>query len=187
MFWRRALWIVVAVAVAAIPTVIVLTIVQIVPRRAVIEAPKPEAPADLEKLRAPFAYGIAALRRRDGPAAVKHLSSFNFGGRAVEEYRLYFLAAGHQLAADRVATRIALARLWSRNPRLVYWQESGFNLAGLYTSTGDFRHAADVYSQVSARSDVSAIAANARWQSLVSRFAAGDAASVLTAARHIVI
>jgi soluble lytic murein transglycosylase-like protein len=188
MRWRRAWWIVIAVAVAVFPTVIVLTIVQIVPqRRERIAPPKPEGPPDLEKLRAAFGGGIDALRRRDGQEAVQHFSSFSFGGRAVEEYRLYFLAAGHQLLADRSATRTALARLWSRNPQLAYWQEGGFNLGGLYASSGDFRHGADVFSQLSARSDVSPIAANARWQTLLSRFATGDVASVLSTARNIVI
>jgi hypothetical protein len=58
MRWRRAWWIVIAVAVAVFPTVIVLTIVQIVPqRRERIAPPKPEGPPDLEKLRAAFAGG----------------------------------------------------------------------------------------------------------------------------------
>ena len=188
MRWRRAWWIIVAVAAALFPTIVVLTIVRIVPQhREKIAPPNPEAPPDLEMLRVPFVSGIDALRRKDGHEAVRHFSSFSFRGRAVEEYRLYYLAAGHQLSADRVASRIALARLWSRTPRLVYWQEAGFNLGGLYASGGDFRHAADVHSQLSTRSDVSPIAANARWQTLVSRFAAGDIAAVLFTARHIVI
>jgi soluble lytic murein transglycosylase-like protein len=188
MRWRRTWWIVVAMALAVLPTAVVLTIIRIVPQhRERIVTPKPEAPPDLEKLRSTFASGVDALRRRDGQAAVRIFSSFRFGGRAAEEYRLYFLAVGNQLSADRGAARIALARLWSRTPRLVFWQEGAFTLGSLYAASGDFRHAADIYSQLAARSDVSPIAGNARWQTVGSRFAAGDIASVLTAARHIAI
>ena len=66
-------------------------------------ASKEEAPPDLQKLREPFAAGLAALARDDGADAVKHLSSFDFGPRPVEEYRLYYLANGHQLAGNAAA------------------------------------------------------------------------------------
>src|SRR4029078_12308174 len=51
--------------------------------------PKPEAPPDLQKSRDTFVSGMQALQRDDGADAVKHFSSFTFGSRAVEEYRLY--------------------------------------------------------------------------------------------------
>src|SRR5207253_4255487 len=59
-----------------------------------------KAPPDLEKLRSAFTSGVDALRRGDGAAAVKDLGSFTFGSRAVEEYRLWYLANAHQLDAD---------------------------------------------------------------------------------------
>src|ERR1700737_4013907 len=63
---------------------------------------KTEAPPDLAKLRDRFVAGLDALQHDDGPAAVRHFSSFDFGSRAVEQYRLYFLANGHELAGNRV-------------------------------------------------------------------------------------
>ena len=66
---------------------------------------KPEAPPDLEKLREPFTAGVDAILRNDGAAAVRSLTSFNFGPRAVEEYRLYYLAGGQRLAGVASAAR----------------------------------------------------------------------------------
>src|SRR5688500_7646849 len=63
-------------------------------------AVEPEAPPDLIKLRSVFTAGVNAVQRGDGGEAVKQLSSFEFGPRAVEEYRLYYLAHGHRLAGD---------------------------------------------------------------------------------------
>jgi soluble lytic murein transglycosylase-like protein len=186
MQWRRAWWILFAVAVAAMPTAVVVTIVLLVPQRPrEIVAPKPEAPPDLAKLRSAFTSGVDALRRGDGAAAVKHLGSFTFGSRAVEEYRLWYLANAHQLAADRNAARRTLAGIWERNPRLVYWQDVGFNLANFYASLGDWRHAADVESAIAARSDLSVISGNARWRGIGSRFASGDIGTVLYLARRM--
>jgi len=188
MQWRRAWWILVAVAVAAMPTAVVVTIVLLVPQRPrEIVAPKPEAPPDLEKLRSAFTSGVDALRSGDGAAAVKNLGSFTFGSRAVEEYRLWYLANAHQLDADRNAARRTLAGLWERTPRLVYWQDVGLNLGTFYASLGDWRHAADVDSAIAARSDLSQISGTARWQGIGSRFASGDIGTVLHLARHMTI
>src|SRR5439155_1817 len=90
-----------------------------------IVAPKPEAPPDLEKLRSAFTSGVDALRRGDGAAAVKHLGSFTFGSRAVEEYRLWYLANAHQLDADRNAARRTLAGLWERTEGAVSLMRDG--------------------------------------------------------------
>src|SRR6185369_6660937 len=89
---------------------------------------KPEAPPDLAKLRDVYSAGLEALQRGDGPDAVKHFSSFHFGSRAVEQYRLYLLANGHQVAGDRKSARVALAQLWEMGPKLVYWEDAAFNL-----------------------------------------------------------
>src|SRR2546428_2566899 len=153
MQWRRAWWILVAVAVAAMPTAVVVTIVLLVPQRPrEIVAPKPEAPPDLEKLRSAFTSGGDALRRGDGAGWDKNLGSFTFGSRAVEEYRLWYLANAHQLDADRNAARRTLAGIWERTPRLVYWQDVGLNLGTFYASLGDWRTQADVDTAIAAQS-----------------------------------
>src|ERR1051326_7878004 len=71
---------------------------------------KPEAPPDLEKLRATFSAGIDALAHKDGAEAAKQLGSFTFGKRGVEEYRLWFLSQAQQLAKDHEHARVALRR-----------------------------------------------------------------------------
>ena len=149
---------------------------------------KPEAPPDLQKLRDVFASGVEALQRDDGADAVRHLSSFHFGSRGVEEYRLYYLANGYQLAGDAAAARTTLARLWGRDPKLIYANDVAFNLANLYTASGDLRRAADVYASLARRTDTPpAIASVARMSAARTRLQEGDVAGALYIARRIVI
>lgn len=150
-------------------------------------APKPEAPPDLEKLRAPFVAGLDALRRGDGRAAVKRFGAFSFRGRAVEEYRLYFLAQAHDLAGDAIAARRTIAGLWSLSPRLVGWDEIAGRLATKYADAGDYAHAFVIASAIAGRSPTPAVAAAARWQAVESALVTGDIAAVLDAARQIAI
>src|SRR5204863_1899071 len=107
--WQR--WLL-AVTAALIPSVVAVTVYVIVQRggmhRESALPPKPEAPPDLEKLRPQFTSGLEALQRGDGPRALHFFSSFNFGKRMVEEYRLYFLANSYQLTGDRQASRRTL-------------------------------------------------------------------------------
>lgn len=147
----------------------------------------PEAPPDLEKLRPAFDAGLEALRRGDGADAVKQFSSFTFGKRAVDQYRLYYLANACQLAGQRPRARATLAQLWRRHPAFVVQTDAGLNLGGLYASIADWRHAAQVFDDVAAQADNSAIAASARWSAIDSSFARGDIASVLYDARSIAI
>ena len=65
----------------------------------------PEAPPDLEKLRQPYIAGVLAVQRNDGAEAVRQLSSFDFGPRAVEEYRLYYLARGQEQRGEQQERR----------------------------------------------------------------------------------
>ncbi|HUP43986.1 MAG TPA: transglycosylase SLT domain-containing protein, partial [Thermoanaerobaculia bacterium] len=148
---------------------------------------EPDAPPDLEKLRAPFVAGVNAVQRNEGPEAVRHLSSFDFGSRAVEEYRLYYLAKAHQLSGDEVAARRTLGRLWARDPDLVHRTEAAFNLASLHLESGAVRAAAGVYQKLATETDAPAVAGTARWQELEARFAAGDIVSVFDAARLITL
>jgi len=147
----------------------------------------PEAPPDLEKLRPAFDAGLEALRRGDGVEAVQQFSSFTFGKRAVEQYRLYYLANACQLAGQRARARGTLAQLWRRHPAFVVQTDAGLNLGGLYATIADWRHAAQVFDDVAAQADNSAIAASARWSAIDAAFARGDIASVLNDARNIAI
>ncbi len=148
---------------------------------------KEEAPADLQKLREPFTEGVAAIARSDGRDAVRHLSSFTFGSRAVEEYRLYYLANGHQLAGDTAAARVTLARLWRREPRMIYANDVAFNLASLYENAGDSANGAAVYAALARRADGPDVAAAARWRAATARLQTGDVSGALFHARALII
>jgi soluble lytic murein transglycosylase-like protein len=148
---------------------------------------KPEAPPDLEKLRPSFSAGVDAVQHRDGATAVQHLSSFTFGKRAVDEYRIYYLASAYELSGDAVRARETLAELWSRHPAFVLQSDAGLNLGGLYGAIADWAHAAAVYDDVAAHADDSNVAATARWSAVEASFARGDIATALNAARDIAI
>src|SRR5947209_7320011 len=100
-------WLVVVVAVL-VPVLIVVGVLRLRERRVhrefVVPA-KPEAPPDLEKLRPAFTAALDAIHRRDGADAARQLSSFHFGKRAVDEYRLYYLASAYHLANDDARAR----------------------------------------------------------------------------------
>lgn len=146
-----------------------------------------EAPRDLQKLREPFASGVAALARNDGPDAVRHFSSFELGSRRVEEYRLYYLANGHQLAGDADAARATLATLWRREPKMIYANDVAFHLASLYEDSGDLAKSGAVYATIARRAEVPAVAATARWRAATVRLQTGDLSGALFNARSILI
>jgi len=185
---RRRRWIIAVVAVL-IPVLAVVSVLHVRSRRSrdLVLPATPEAPPDLEKLRPTFDAGIDALRRGDGAEAVRQFSSFTFGRRAVDEYRLYYLANAHQLAGDRPRARATLAQLWARHPAFVLQTDAGLNLGSLYASIADWHHAAQVYDDVADDADNSAIAASARWSGVEASFASGDIAAVLESARSIAI
>ena len=186
----RRRWVVVVAAVLA-PVMAVVIVLLVRPHRGTnrefVVPAVPEAPPDLEKLRPAYDAGLEALRRGDGAEAVTQFSSFTFGKRAVEQYRLYYLANACQLAGQRARARATLAQLWRRHPAFVVQTDAGLNLGGLYASIADWRHAALVFDDVAAQADNSAIAASARWSAIDSSFARGDIASVLYDARNIAI
>jgi soluble lytic murein transglycosylase-like protein len=146
-----------------------------------------EAPPDLQKLQDAYASGRAALERKDGEDAVKHLSSFDFGPRRVEEYRLYQLAQAYEITGNKGAARVTLAKLMRREPRFVYVQEAGLDLAKRYAETGDSVRTAAVAAQLTRRSDVADVAAGARWIAATQRLYHGDVSGALFAARNILI
>lgn len=152
-----------------------------------IPAAKPQAPPDLQKLREAYTAGVQALQRDDGAEAVKQFSSFDFGPRAVEEYRLYYLANAYELTGNADAARQTLAQLWRRSPRLIHANDAGFHLAGLYATGGDASRSADVYMAIARRADVPTVAAAARWNAVGQYLRAGDVAGALFNARDILI
>jgi soluble lytic murein transglycosylase-like protein len=184
---RRRLIIILAIAVVAIGAGVFLYLREARSHREVAAAPKPEAPPDLEKLRNAYSAGIDAIHRGDGHDAVKQFSSFSFKKRAVEQYRLYYLANGYQLANDSERARATLAALWSRQPKLIVWLDAGLNLGNLYAAIPDWRHAAEIFSTIADRANDPNVAGQARWSALESRFAQGDVASVLQLSRDVIV
>jgi soluble lytic murein transglycosylase-like protein len=187
----RRRW-VVTVVVVLVPVMAVITLLFLLRphlglNREFVVPPVPQAPPDLEKLRPTFDAGLNALRRGDGAEAVMQFSSFTFGRRTVDQYRLYYLANACQLGGDRGRARATLAQLWRHRPPFVVQTDAGLNLGGLYATIADWRHAAAVYDDVAVLADNSAIAASARWSAIDSSFARGDIASVLYDARAIAI
>ena len=187
---RRSLVIIGVIALVAVLTGVGVFLYQEHRATESAEVPpaKPEAPPDLAKLRGDFIAGVSAAQRGDGREAVQRLSSFTFGPRMAEEYRLYYLANGHKQAGENGAARRTLVQLWRRNPRLVHAADAGFNLGGLHSQAGDFIAAAQTYAVLAARPDTPpAAAATARWQEVENRLAAGDTGGAIEAARLIVI
>lgn len=146
-----------------------------------------EAPPDLMKARDAFAAGAEAVLQNDPKVAIETLASFSLGDKAVEEYRLYYLATAYQLAGRTADARRTLARLWTRNPKLVYRHDAGFTLANLYQELNDARAAAEIYGSVAARANQHAVAATARAEYIRAKFLAGDPAGILLAARRTVV
>lgn len=156
------------------------------PREAATARPKPEAPPDLANLRAQFIAGVDAVNGRKGDEGVKQLGAFTFKQRAVEEYRLWYLARAHELAGNADGARTTLAQLWQRKPQLAARDDAGLQLGHLYAERAAWRRAADVYSDVATSADPKNSAA-ARWSYIEARFAQGDIASMLFSARNIAI
>ncbi|HEX7150533.1 MAG TPA: transglycosylase SLT domain-containing protein [Thermoanaerobaculia bacterium] len=148
---------------------------------------EPEAPPDLQKFRDQFMAGVKAVDEKNGAEAVKQLSGFHFGSRAVEEYRLYYLAQAYELAKNGGAARATLAKLWRRNPKMVATPDALLKLGNLYSARGAFGNAAEVYASIPARSETAAMDATGRWHAIESRLFHGDISGALFAARNIAI
>src|SRR5687768_9824116 len=99
------------------------------------------APPDLAEHAEQFRTAAESLQKGESDGAVSVLSSFSFEGRAVEEYRLYFLANAFQLQQKHDSARRTLASLWSRDPKLVVRDDAGFNLGNLYAEYGHWNDA----------------------------------------------
>src|SRR5205809_3030913 len=155
--------------------------------REIVAPTRPEAPPDLAKLQPKFSTALDAMRRGDPASAARELSSFSCGKRAVEEYRLLYLASARQAAGQLTSARLDFADLWSRPPKMVNWGVAGFALGGLYARGGDWSQAANVFGAIARRADESVPAANARWQLINAKFAAGEIDDVLQVARDIAV
>ena len=184
-------WVIAAVALLVVVPLLVVGILLVlhqgIPGRETYVPPKPIAPPDLAKLRPAFTAGLEALQHKDGSAAVKQLSSFTFGSRVVENYRLYYLARAYELAGDVLARRLTLARLWEGDARLAVINDAGAALGGLYENAGDWSSAAVVYDTLATHATASAVAAPARWHAVEAAFASGDLASLLNTSRRLMI
>jgi soluble lytic murein transglycosylase-like protein len=148
---------------------------------------KAEAPPDLQKLREKYTNGVEALKNDKAADAVQQLSSFTFGPRAVEEYRLWYLANAYDKSGNTGAARATLAKLWHRSPKLVHAHDAGSRLAQLYADNGNAAQSADLFAGVAARATDPAIIASARWRAALQRLQSGDPASALYDARQILI
>lgn len=187
---RRKAVLVIVVAVAFVASLVIgfLSIRRPEPKKSSVAAtPAPTAPPDLAKFRPQFVAGTEALARGDGEEAVRQLSQFSFGPRPAEEYRLYYLATAYQLIGRPNQARRHLARLWRKNPRLVYRNDVAFNIGSLYAAARSYSEAAEVYGTLAARATNSAIAGEARWNYIQTRLLSGDPAAALYAARNLAI
>jgi soluble lytic murein transglycosylase-like protein len=190
---RKHRWIALVVAVVLIAGTIAIVVVlrrpELTPEmQAAGDLPAaPEAPPDLEKFRETYASGLAALQKKDGEEAVKQLASFDFGTRAVEQYRLYHLGNAYEFTKNTAAARATYAKLWRGQPRLVHADDAARRLATLYANAGDFRHAADVHATLANRSANREVVSSARWSTVTARVAVGDIAGAFYAARNILI
>ena len=139
----RRRWLFLAVLALVIGGLAAVTVFVVIPRRESREAeappPKPEAPPDLKKQRESFLAGMQAMQHDDGAEAVRHFSSFTFGIRRVEEYRLYYLGNSYQLTGNNDAARTTLdsARKAVRfELPLTIHDEEFLNWARLYIEDG---------------------------------------------------
>lgn len=145
------------------------------------------APPDLIRLRPLYLGAMEALARGDGATARRRLESIDFGERAVEEYRLYYLATAYQLEGKLQESRRVLARLWAKHPQLVYWEDTGFSLGNHYSDRGAWNDAAEVFGTLTARSSHPAVEAVSRERYIRSKFYAADPGGVLLAARNVTV
>jgi soluble lytic murein transglycosylase-like protein len=182
-------WVIAAVAfIVALPLLIVgLRMALSLWPGPVYVPPKPVAPPDLARLRPAFTAGLEAITHKDAGTAVKQLGSFTFGSRAVEGYRLFYLARANELAGDPHAQRLLLAHLWERDPKLAIRDDAGNALGGLYAAAGDWDHAAGIYRSLVTHSTSSTNIASARWHRIEACFVTGDVASLLYSARRLAI
>ncbi|HUP64926.1 MAG TPA: transglycosylase SLT domain-containing protein [Thermoanaerobaculia bacterium] len=146
-----------------------------------------QPPPDLAPFAEPFSRGVdAALNGRDEDA-YRALSSFTFGDRPVEAYRLYYLATAARSIGRADEARRILAALWRTRPAFVPAIDAASTLAGIYTDRGADHRAAETWGTIASMSADGSIAAVAREEYLRTRFRTGDLGAVLLAATNLVV
>ena len=145
-----------------------------------------EPPPDLAPFRDTFLQGIVELEAGDGASASASLSSFTLAPRAVEEYRLYYLANALQLDGQTDEARRALAGMWRRSPRMAYRADAGFNLAALYEQSGNWANSADILNRLAAGAVEDTVSAAARVGYARQRVRSGDPFAALVALQQVV-
>jgi soluble lytic murein transglycosylase-like protein len=149
--------------------------------------PEPDAPPELEKHAATFREGVEAVEQGFGPRGVELLSSFSFGSRPVEQYRLYYLANAHQLTGAVDEARRTLAGLFKTNPTMALSPDVAFHLGDLYEGAGSHRTAASTFGSLATHAKEPAIAGAARDRYLDARFRTADVGAILLAATNQVV
>lgn len=127
--------------------------------------------------------GLAALGSGDGAEARRHLSSFTYLGRPIEQARLYWLALALEMDAETTGARRALARLRSRGARLAARDDALLRLARLYEQEGCWSEAASVLVELRATARSREPAERAFERESIARLALGDPGAVLSLAR----
>lgn len=143
------------------------------------------APPELAIHADAFRAGAQALQGGRADSAIEALSSFSFGERPVEQYRLFYLATAQQLAGRNEDARRTLAQLWRLRPTLVYGPEAGFQLAALHAARGSHVRAGEIYGSIATTAADPKLAALARESYLKERFITGDLGAVLLAAHNL--
>lgn len=157
------------------------------PRAASVIPAQPSAPPALAPHATRFRLAVQAIEQGDPARGVQSLSSFSFGSRPVEEYRLYYLALALEQIGNRESAREALATLWRSEPELVHAPAVGAKLATLYTEAGGNARAGEVWGTLASRTDDPNAAAQARMRYLESRFRSGDVGAMILAATNVVV
>lgn len=146
-----------------------------------------EPPPELAPFAAAFREGVDALGAARPERAIELLSSFSFGERPVEQYRLYYLARANELAGRKEEARRTFARLWRERPNLAYAPQIAMSLGGLYAENGSDHRAAEVFGAIATRTEDPAISAAAREKYLEARFRTGDLGAVLLASYNLIV
>jgi soluble lytic murein transglycosylase-like protein len=156
-------------------------------RELAIPGAEPAAPPELAVHAEDFREGINALEKGETARAAELLSSFSFGDRPIEQYRLYYLANAREASRDLAESRRTLATLWDLDPRMVHSPAVASKLATMYSDAGSDARAADVWGALATRENDPEIAAEARNRYLEAKFRRGDVGAMILAATNIVI
>lgn len=129
--------------------------------------------------------GFAALTVGDGVTAQRKLSSFSYGGRSIEQVRLWWLARAQDMNHETTAARHSLATLRARGAALAARDDAFDKLATLYRDGGYWSEAAEVLAEIRDGARVPADARVAMRNEMTVRLALGDPGALLARARGL--